>query len=204
MFCSLTVEPKSKVSWTQQNSSKPPSAWNLIIRSRTSEWARAREPVYTPRNVGGTRKNKWSVEQDAQLIAAIQEVGQSSWSEVAALVPGRTGKQCRERWLDKLSPDLLKDDWSAEEDSILLTKQEELGHAWAKIREFLPGRSIGAVKNRWNWLSRRDIPKHVEEFQAIAAEQTPKRNTAEVSDPWKDLPFENWNEGEYVNEWEYM
>jgi hypothetical protein len=174
MFCPpLPLEPNKDI-MTLPDASKAPSAWNVIIRSRTSEWARARGRIQTLRNVGGTHKNKWSVEQDAQLIAAVQKVGQISWTNVANLVPGRNGKQCRERWLDKLSPDLLKDDWSPEEDSILLAKQEELGHAWAKMKEFLPGRSMAAVKNRWNWLVRRDIPNHAEEFRAIAAEQTKK------------------------------
>jgi hypothetical protein len=103
-----------------------------MIQSRTSEWARFRDRVSILRNVGGTSKNKSSIEQDRQLIAAIQEVGSSSWARVATFVPGRTGKQCREAWLNKLSPDLLKDDWSAE-DSILLTKQEQFGHSWAQI-----------------------------------------------------------------------
>jgi hypothetical protein len=142
-----------------------------MIRSRASEWARFRERVPIVRNVGRTPKNKGSIEENAQLIAAIQEVGSSSWSRVATFIAGRTGKQCRERWLDKLSPDLLKDDWSAEEDSILLAKQEELGHSWTEIGKFLIGRPSGAVKNRWNWLVKKDIPNHRERFEEIVAEQ---------------------------------
>jgi hypothetical protein len=29
------------------------------------------------------------------------------------------------------------------------------GHSWLQIAQFLPGRSANAIKNRWNYLSRR-------------------------------------------------
>jgi hypothetical protein len=194
MFCSSPVKFKKKGTWTRRDPSRPPSEWNLIIQDLTSKWASDRERVHAPRNVGGARKSKWSVQEDDQLRAAIQKLGSSKWTQVATFVPGRTGKQCRERWLDKLSPDLLKDDWSAQEDSVLLAKQKELGHAWSKIREILPGRSISALKNRWNWLERRTIPNHADEFQAIVAEQITKGNADEWNHPWQDRPFEMWDE----------
>jgi myb proto-oncogene protein len=132
--------------------------------------------------IRGTPKNKWTAAEDAMLTAAVAEFGLFDWPRVAVKVPGRTGKQCRERWVDKLSPDVALGEWSAEEDSILLAKESEFGHAWSKIREFLPGRSTGAVKNRWSWLNRRPVPIHEETFRAIAAFQAiEKDDTADFS-----------------------
>ena len=45
----------------------------------------------------------------------IVDIGPRHWETVAASVPGRTGKQCRERWNNQLSPLLKKCDWSSEE-----------------------------------------------------------------------------------------
>lgn len=45
------------------------------------------------------------------------------WSEIAASIPGRLGKQCRERWFNHLSPDLTKAPWTDQEDGILFHAQ---------------------------------------------------------------------------------
>ena len=45
---------------------------------------------------------KWSEEEVAALVAAINRVATSSellnWADIAKAVPGRTGKQCREKY----------------------------------------------------------------------------------------------------------
>jgi hypothetical protein len=121
------------------------------------------------RNVGGARKNKWSPEEDEVLERGLIQFGKENWPKVAMLLPGRTNKQCRERWLAQLSPGLVRWDWTASEDLILVEKQREIGNQWAKIKLFLPGRSPVAVKNRWTWLCRRDIPNHSSEFEGIVS-----------------------------------
>jgi hypothetical protein len=65
--------------------------------------------------------------------------------------------------MNQLCPDLTRDNWSAEEDSILTRNQVKYGHAWSQIAQFLPGRSANAVKNRWTWLLRRKTPLPVDD-----------------------------------------
>ena len=72
------------------------------------------------------------------------------WSIIADKIPGRIGKQCRERWANHLDPALNAGDWSEAEDKELLAAQAELGNAWTKISLRIPGRSENAIKNRWN------------------------------------------------------
>ena len=38
--------------------------------------------------------------------------GNIKWSVIAAQLPGRIGKQCRERWFNHLDPDIKKGDWT--------------------------------------------------------------------------------------------
>lgn len=103
---------------------------------------------------GPSKKSKWTPEEDRMLIESVTKHGMSNWSLVATEVSGRTGKQCRERWTNQLCPSLNKDNWTAQEDQILLKQQQLHGNMWSKIAHFLPGRSSNAVKNRWSWLSR--------------------------------------------------
>jgi hypothetical protein len=91
--------------------------------------------------------------EDQILVEKIAEHGTGTWSLIAAWIPCRTGKQCRERWLNQISPELTPTPWSPQEDFILMQAQSSLGHAWSKIAQYLPGRSSNSIKNRWSWLS---------------------------------------------------
>ena len=48
----------------------------------------------------------WTAEEDAVLGALVRELGPSKWSVIAAKLPGRIGKQCRERWTNHLSDEV--------------------------------------------------------------------------------------------------
>jgi hypothetical protein len=41
------------------------------------------------------------------------------WSEIAALLPGRLGMQCRERYFTHLDPSINKGDWNAIENDFV-------------------------------------------------------------------------------------
>lgn len=63
---------------------------------------------------GGT-KGPWSAEDDARVAELVGEIGAKKWSCIAAQLPGRTGKQCRERWHNHLNPDISKVPWTERE-----------------------------------------------------------------------------------------
>lgn len=58
---------------------------------------------------------------DVPMLCVI--VKQVKWSVVASRLPGRIGKQCRERWFNHLDPSIKKGEWSPEEDRIVFGAQ---------------------------------------------------------------------------------
>jgi hypothetical protein len=100
--------------------------------------------------------SRWSSEEDAALTLALGEVGEHKWHEVSAELEEktgieRTGKQCRERWLNHLDPVLTKGPWTVEEFEILSQAHAILGNKWSEIKkQYLPNRSENTIKNKWN------------------------------------------------------
>ncbi len=45
----------------------------------------------------GLVKGPWVKEEDDKIVECIAN-GITKWSEIASRIPGRIGKQCRERW----------------------------------------------------------------------------------------------------------
>jgi len=76
------------------------------------------------------------------------------WVLVAENIPGRTVKQCRERWFSNLNPNIIKGQWTEEEDVLLIEMQQAEGNCWARIARRLTGRTEHAVKTRHRSLMR--------------------------------------------------
>ena len=89
----------------------------------------------------GLQKGAWSLDEDRLVRDAVQYqalngVGRILWSEIAAQLPGRLGKQCRERYFNHLDPSINKGDWTPPEDRILFEGQKQFGNRYS-IHAFL-------------------------------------------------------------------
>jgi hypothetical protein len=106
------------------------------------------DPAAAPKAVG-----HWTSEEDALLAKAVGTIGPRRWTQVAQLVPGRIGKQCRERWHNQLRPSIKKGTkWTRQEDLALHLGISKLGQLWSAIARSIPGRTDNQVKNRFNVL----------------------------------------------------
>lgn len=94
-------------------------------------------------------KGPWNVEEDKKLIDWIKTNGASNWTSCSEFITGRSGKQCRERWLNALNPLLKKGSWEPEEDYIIFKLFKKLGSKWSIISNYISGRTENSIKNRF-------------------------------------------------------
>ena len=95
-------------------------------------------------------KGSWTRQEDEIIMRFVQENGTKNWRKLCDLLPGRIGKQCRERWRNHLDPSINHSPWTPEEDRLLMKYHEQFGNKWVQISQLIPNRSDNAIKNRWN------------------------------------------------------
>jgi hypothetical protein len=80
----------------------------------------------------------------------VLEHGAKGWNYIASTLPGRVGKQCRERWHNHLDPGITKEKWTLEEDKKLMNLFLKFGKKWSLIARYMLGRTDNTIKNRFN------------------------------------------------------
>ncbi|KAL8171674.1 hypothetical protein V2J09_023478 [Rumex salicifolius] len=106
-------------------------------------------------------KGPWSKEEDDIIVQLVNKFGPKKWSAISQHLPGRIGKQCRERWHNHLNPTINKEAWTQEEELILIHYHQIYGNKWAELAKFLPGRSDNSIKNHWNSSVKKKVDSYV-------------------------------------------
>ena len=88
--------------------------------------------------------------EDELLLFLVGLMGEKRWKEISKLIPGKSVRQCRERYKTYLKPGINLDEWTPEDDSKLKELVENIGPKWAVLTSYFPGRTDNALKNRYN------------------------------------------------------
>jgi hypothetical protein len=192
--------------------------WDAIaalVPSRTrsqcaGRWHDALDPSI--RRTG--RTGKWTEDEDKTLKDAVEKHGGKNFEAVSLMVPGRTKKQCTNRWYNALDPSVERatgrtDVWAIEDDNKLRDAVERHGEEnWKPIAALLPGRTKTQCCSRWQnavdpridhtaprtgrWTADEDnklkeaAAKYGGQNWDAVAESVPSRSTRQCRDRWRN------------------
>jgi hypothetical protein len=102
----------------------------------------------------GVRKGQWTDQEDRIVMETVKNSKEqpfTRWSDLAQKLPGRVGKQIRDRWVNHLNPHINHLPFTREDDMLLYNGHKEHGKKWVEISTtfFNSTRSENQVKNRW-------------------------------------------------------
>ncbi len=78
----------------------------------------------------------------------MKKVGKN-WKLLSQILGTKTGKQIRQRFINKLDPKIKNEEWTNEEDMMILKYYSQVGSRWSEISKKLPGRPQNKIKNRF-------------------------------------------------------
>ncbi|CAK88229.1 unnamed protein product (macronuclear) [Paramecium tetraurelia] len=114
-----------------------------------------------------TKKKPWTDYEDTQVMQLVEQYGPHKWTFIASKLPGRIGKQCRERWHNHLNPLIKKNPWDSSEEWLLFLYHKAISNKWAEIAKHLEGRTDNAIKNHWNSGMKKRIPEFTDKLLGI-------------------------------------
>lgn len=108
--------------------------------------------------IKAVKKGKWAKDEDQKLrdlVSKYDEKNGATWERVSESMNfTRNSKQCRERWVNFLDPNLRLGPWTVEEDTHLLRLHDQMGKCWKKFTSVLKGRSAERIRRRFTSLNK--------------------------------------------------
>lgn len=92
------------------------------------------------------KKSAWTAEEDKLLIELFTKHG-PKWSAFSRQIPGRTDDACSKRYREALDPNLKREEWTPEEDEMLIEAYNAIGGKWGQVGQSLQRSGLGC-RNR--------------------------------------------------------
>ncbi|CAM8973550.1 unnamed protein product [Rhodiola kirilowii] len=88
------------------------------------------------------KRGLWTEEEDKILMEYVEVHGKGQWNRIAKKTGlKRCGKSCRLRWVNYLSPNVKKGNFTEEEEDLIIRLHKLLGNRWSLIAGRVPGRT---------------------------------------------------------------
>jgi hypothetical protein len=147
-------------------------------------------------------KAKFNPAEDEMLSNLVKRHGTTDWTEISLRMEGRNARQCRDRWINYLSPSVENGPWTTADDQELLLLYHQLGAKWKYLATFFKGRTEINVKSRWNLIQRRLRRRAKAEQIALRFMGTPQpTHLVGVSVLRSEPPVES---EEYYDSWNFF
>jgi hypothetical protein len=101
----------------------------------------------------------FTADEDDRLCLLVSKYGDDNWELIAATMATRDRRQCRERWLNYLSPAVCNGPWGPQEEALLRDKVAKMGRKWKSMEPFFPGRTDINLKNHWKQMQKLELEK---------------------------------------------
>ncbi|KAF9202772.1 Myb-like DNA-binding domain protein [Haplosporangium sp. Z 27] len=161
MYQTKTKKSFSKEAWTEEEDAIMIEAvrlfgeqnWQQVancIDGRSAaqcnhHWTKSLNPVI--------RRGRWLEEEDGALRTALEVYGEAKWVKIQQHIPGRTDVQCRERYVNVLSPKVKTGPWTTEESEKLMGLVQTHGDKkWAHVASLMDGRTDNQCARRYRML----------------------------------------------------
>ena len=125
-------------------------------------------------------REHFSQEEDIKLAKLVLQYGEDNWGKISNLMPKRNERQCKERWLYYLSPNIKNEPFTEEEDQKLIDLYNQFGSQWKVLASYFEGRTSISLRNRMNLLSRKVQKRQAIYLQILNYQTTIKRTKKSV------------------------
>lgn len=134
---------------------------------------------------------RFSPQEDQNLIRLVSIYGDQDWKKISTEISKtshkvkRTSRQCKDRYINYLSPEIKNSQWTMEEDQCLIFHYLLTPYHWRSMTNLFPGRSEVSIKNRFNHLYKNGMRL----LKPIIENSIPRNNLNQTM--IKDLPNSN-------------
>ena len=105
----------------------------------------------------------WTEREDDILLRWVKTMGVKNWTKCSKLIKNKTPKNCRDRWLNKVSFEAKpfeSEIWNKKDEFVLLLLIRKFGTCWSKIMKYFENKTQNNIKNKFYCLARKALKNY--------------------------------------------